>query len=66
MSERAPLLRTRNLSKDFSSVIALQGNFAKGEVSRAEATQLMAGGAELDELAHELERDPARAAAQEP
>jgi simple sugar transport system ATP-binding protein len=42
------------------------GSFAKGEVSRDEVTQLMAGGAELDELAHELERDTAGAASQEP
>jgi len=32
------------------------GSFAKGEVSREELTRLMAGGAELDELAAELER----------
>ncbi len=32
------------------------GSFAKGEVDREELTRLMAGGAELDELAHELER----------
>ena len=42
------------------------GSFVKGEVTREEVTQLMAGGAELDELAHELERDPARAATPEP
>jgi simple sugar transport system ATP-binding protein len=35
------------------------GDFAKSEISRAELTGLMAGGAELDELAHELERDGA-------
>ena len=35
------------------------GDFAKGEVTREEITRLMAGGAELDELAHELERDDA-------
>jgi simple sugar transport system ATP-binding protein len=33
------------------------GDFAKSEISREELTGLMAGGAELDELAHELERD---------
>jgi simple sugar transport system ATP-binding protein len=32
------------------------GSYTKGEVSREELTGLMAGGAELDELAHELER----------
>jgi simple sugar transport system ATP-binding protein len=32
------------------------GSFAKSEVSRDELTRLMAGGAELDELSHELER----------
>ena len=31
------------------------GNFAKGEVSRDELTQLMAGGAELAALTHEIE-----------
>jgi simple sugar transport system ATP-binding protein len=32
------------------------GSFAKTDVSRDELTRLMAGGAELDQLAHELER----------
>jgi simple sugar transport system ATP-binding protein len=32
------------------------GNFAKADISRDELTSLMAGGAELDQLAHELER----------
>ena len=32
------------------------GDFAKGEISREEVTRLMAGGAELDQLTHELER----------
>jgi simple sugar transport system ATP-binding protein len=32
------------------------GSFAKRDVSRDELTRLMAGGAELDQLAHELER----------
>ena len=32
------------------------GSYAKGEVSRDDLTLLMAGGAELDQLAHELER----------
>ena len=36
------------------------GLFAKGEVSRDELTRLMAGGAELDQLAHELERPETR------
>ena len=31
------------------------GNFAKSEISREELTQLMAGGAELEALAHEIE-----------
>jgi len=31
------------------------GNFAKDEISQTELTQLMAGGAELEELQHELE-----------
>jgi simple sugar transport system ATP-binding protein len=35
-----------------------QGDFAKSEVTLAELTSLMAGGAELDTLAHELERTP--------
>ena len=35
------------------------GDFAKGEISQEEVTRLMAGGAELDQLTHELER-PAR------
>jgi simple sugar transport system ATP-binding protein len=34
------------------------GSFAKGEISRDELTRLMAGGAELDQLTHELERSP--------
>jgi simple sugar transport system ATP-binding protein len=34
------------------------GSYAKGEVSRDDLTRLMAGGAELDQLAHELERPP--------
>ncbi|MGZ4631663.1 MAG: ATP-binding cassette domain-containing protein [Actinomycetes bacterium] len=32
------------------------GDFAKAEISRDELTRLMAGGAELEQLAHELER----------
>jgi simple sugar transport system ATP-binding protein len=32
------------------------GEFRKGEITREELTRLMAGGAELDALAHELER----------
>jgi simple sugar transport system ATP-binding protein len=32
------------------------GSYAKGEVSRDDLTRLMAGGAELDQLTHELER----------
>jgi simple sugar transport system ATP-binding protein len=32
------------------------GRLTKSEVSREELTRLMAGGAELDQLAHELER----------
>jgi simple sugar transport system ATP-binding protein len=31
------------------------GTFPKEEISREELTRLMAGGAELDALAHELE-----------
>jgi simple sugar transport system ATP-binding protein len=34
------------------------GSFAKAEISRDELTRLMAGGAELDQLTHELERSP--------
>ncbi|MDP9796166.1 simple sugar transport system ATP-binding protein [Catenuloplanes nepalensis] len=34
------------------------GDLAKSEISLAELTRLMAGGAELEELAHELARDP--------
>jgi simple sugar transport system ATP-binding protein len=33
------------------------GDFAKSEISRDELTRLMAGGAELEQLAHELDRD---------
>jgi simple sugar transport system ATP-binding protein len=33
------------------------GDFAKSEISLAELTQLMAGGAELEALSHELARD---------
>ena len=36
------------------------GNFAKSEVSQSELTQLMAGGAELEQLQHELEAAMAR------
>src|SRR4029450_10201377 len=32
------------------------GDFAKADISLAELTRLMAGGAELEQLAHELER----------
>ena len=42
------------------------GNFAKSEISREELTQLMAGGAELEALAHEIEsRRAARGACEE-
>jgi simple sugar transport system ATP-binding protein len=34
------------------------GDFAKNEITLPELTALMAGGAELESLAHELERDP--------
>jgi simple sugar transport system ATP-binding protein len=34
------------------------GSFAKDEISRDELTRLMAGGVELDQLTHELERSP--------
>jgi simple sugar transport system ATP-binding protein len=34
------------------------GDFAKDELSLAELTRMMAGGAELEQLAHELERSP--------
>jgi simple sugar transport system ATP-binding protein len=37
------------------------GDFAKSELDREQLTRMMAGGAELDELAHELERDPGTA-----
>jgi simple sugar transport system ATP-binding protein len=37
------------------------GDFTKGEVSLDELTRLMAGGAELDQLAHELQRPAPRA-----
>jgi len=33
------------------------GDFAKSEISRDELTRLMAGGAELEQLAHELDRE---------
>jgi simple sugar transport system ATP-binding protein len=32
------------------------GDFAKGEITRDEMTRLMAGGAEMEALEHELER----------
>jgi simple sugar transport system ATP-binding protein len=35
------------------------GTYKKAEVTREELTQMMAGGAELDALSHELERDSA-------
>jgi simple sugar transport system ATP-binding protein len=35
------------------------GDFAKGEITRDELTQMMAGGAELEQLSHELSREPA-------
>jgi simple sugar transport system ATP-binding protein len=34
------------------------GNFAKSEISRDDLIRQMAGGAELDALSHELDRDP--------
>ncbi len=34
----------------------LQGSWKRGEINRDELVQLMAGGAELEQLAHELER----------
>jgi simple sugar transport system ATP-binding protein len=37
------------------------GEYGKDEISLDELTRLMAGGAELEQLAHELERDPATA-----
>ncbi len=40
------------------------GSLAKSEVSREELTRLMAGGAELDQLAHELERPAGGSATQ--
>ena len=40
------------------------GNFAKDEVSREDITKLMAGGAELDELTHEIEEVVGAAAVQ--
>ena len=35
------------------------GDFAKGEITQEEVTRLMAGGAELDQLTHELRRSEA-------
>jgi simple sugar transport system ATP-binding protein len=35
----------------------LQGSWNRGEISRDELVQMMAGGAELDELTHELEQE---------
>jgi len=37
------------------------GDFAKSDISLPELTRLMAGGAELEQLAHELERDSGEA-----
>jgi len=39
------------------------GDFAKSEISLAELTGMMAGGAELEQLAHEIERDGDRGGA---
>jgi simple sugar transport system ATP-binding protein len=39
------------------------GDFGKDEIGLDELTRLMAGAAELEQLAHELERDPATATA---
>jgi simple sugar transport system ATP-binding protein len=39
------------------------GDFAKADISLSELTRLMAGGAELEALAHELEREPGADAA---
>jgi len=39
------------------------GDFAKSEISLAELTRMMAGGAELEALSHELERDSGATAA---
>jgi simple sugar transport system ATP-binding protein len=36
----------------------LQGSWKRGEISRDELVQMMAGGAELDQLTHELRKDP--------
>ena len=36
----------------------LQGSWKRGEISRDELVQMMAGGAELDQLTHELRQDP--------
>ncbi len=38
------------------------GDYAKSEITREEMTALMAGGAELEQLAHELQRDEGEAA----
>jgi simple sugar transport system ATP-binding protein len=38
----------------------LQGSWKRGEISRDELVQLMAGGAELDQLTHELESELGR------
>ena len=35
----------------------LQGSWKRGEISRDELVQLMAGGAELDQLTHELRQE---------
>jgi simple sugar transport system ATP-binding protein len=35
----------------------LQGSWKRGEISRDELVQMMAGGAELDQLTHELQRE---------
>jgi simple sugar transport system ATP-binding protein len=36
----------------------LQGSWKRGEISRDELVQMMAGGAELEQLTHELRQDP--------
>jgi simple sugar transport system ATP-binding protein len=36
----------------------LQGSWKRGEISRDDLVQMMAGGAELDQLTHELRKDP--------
>ena len=54
----APRLSGRATASSSSTAGAAWAASPRADVSREELTRLMAGGAELDQLAHELERPP--------